>query len=58
MSRIRRAAELFLALLRELADESAYQRYLKARGVGPSPDEWRHFSDARLAARFGQPKCC
>lgn len=58
MSRMRRAAALLLELLRELADESAYQRYLKARGVSPSPDEWRQFSDARLAARFGHPKCC
>lgn len=58
MKIIRRAASLLLALLRELADESAYQRYLAGRGVRASPDEWRRFSNQRLAARFGGPRCC
>lgn len=58
MSRIRRAASLLLALLRELGDENAYRRHLAARGVAASPEEWRRFCDARLAARFGSPKCC
>ena len=58
MIRIRRAGRLLLALLRELADQNAYQRHLAARGVPPSAEEWRRFSNARLAARYGQPKCC
>jgi hypothetical protein len=58
MTRIRCFAGLLIELLRELADENAYQRYLRARGVPPSAEAWRHFSDARLAARFGRPKCC
>ena len=58
MSLIRRAGSLFVALLRELADENAYQRYLAVRGVAASPEEWRRFSSARLAARFERPKCC
>lgn len=54
----RRAGRLLLALLRELADQNAYQRYLAARGVAHSAAEWRRFSNHRLAARFGSPKCC
>jgi hypothetical protein len=58
MRLIKRAGSLLLALLRELADENAYQRYLVARGIAPSPEAWRHFSSHRLAARFERPKCC
>lgn len=58
MSVIKRAAALLVALLRELADENAYQRYLDSRGLAPSPEAWCSFSNARLAARFERPKCC
>ncbi|MBI3696138.1 MAG: hypothetical protein HY238_15035 [Acidobacteria bacterium] len=58
MSLIRKTGRLLVALLRELADENAYQRYLVRRGVSASPEEWRRFSNARLAARFERPKCC
>ena len=58
MRRIRRMGELLLELLRELADENAYQRHLAARGVAHSAEEWRRFSNARRAARYGQAKCC
>ena len=58
MSLIGRVGSLLLALLRELADENAYRRHLAACGAVASPEEWRRFSDARLAARFGRPKCC
>lgn len=49
---------LLLALLRELADESAYQRHLAANGREPSREEWRKFSDERLRAKYFRPKCC
>lgn len=58
MSLIKRVGKLLLALLRELADQNAYQRYLAVRGAAASGDEWRRFSNARLAARFERPKCC
>ncbi|MBZ5585173.1 MAG: hypothetical protein LAQ30_23790 [Acidobacteriia bacterium] len=58
MSRLRELGRLVLALLRELADESAYERHLKAHGRARSPEEWRRFSEERLRARFTQPKCC
>ena len=45
-------------LLRELADENAYQRHLAAHGRVHSPEEWRRFSDARLRAKYMRAKCC
>jgi hypothetical protein len=58
MSRLRRLGRFALALLRELADESAYQRRLKLHGRKGSPEEWRRFSEERYRARFTRPKCC
>jgi hypothetical protein len=47
-----------LALLREIADENAYRRYLASHGRAHSGEEWRRFSDERLARKFAQGKCC
>lgn len=45
-------------LLKELADENAYERHLHAHGRKHSGAEWRRFSDERLRARYRQAKCC
>jgi hypothetical protein len=58
MSRLGRLGRLALALLRELADESAYQRRLKLHGLKGSPEEWRRFTEERYRSRSTQPKCC
>ena len=58
MTRLRRFGAFMLALLRELADETAYQRHLAAKGREHSPAEWRKFSDERLRAKYFRPKCC
>jgi uncharacterized short protein YbdD (DUF466 family) len=55
---MRKAARLFLALLRELADENAYQRHLQAHGTVHSAMEWRKFSEERLRAKYARAKCC
>ena len=47
-----------LALLRELSDESAYERYLAVERREHSREEWRKFSDERLRAKYFRPKCC
>ena len=44
---------VMVELLRELSDQNAYQRHLAACGVEHSAEEWRRFSNHRLAARFG-----
>jgi len=56
--RVQTALRLLLGLLRELADENAYARHLKAQGCEHSGDEWRHFHDGHLRAKFQRAKCC
>lgn len=58
MNAVRAFGRLVLAILRELADESAYARHLARRGAKPSPDEWRRFTEERLRSRYCRPKCC
>ena len=45
-------------ILKELADENAYERYLRFHGLEHSPREWRRFSDEKMRAKFVRPKCC
>lgn len=47
---------LLLSLLRELADESAYERHLEGRP--PSREEWRKFADQRYRRKYQNAKCC
>lgn len=49
---------MLLAILRELADETAYRRHLARHGVHASGPEWRRFSEERMQAKFARPKCC
>jgi hypothetical protein len=58
MTRLRWFGRMVLALLRELADENAYRRYLEIHGRAHSGAEWRRFSEERHRARYTQPKCC
>jgi hypothetical protein len=55
---MRRFARLVWALLRELADENAYDRHLAVHGRPHSPAEWRRFSEERLRAKYARAKCC
>jgi hypothetical protein len=58
MRLVSRLASLLWALLQELADENAYQRYLSAKGRIHSAAEWRRFSERRLGAKYARAKCC
>ena len=55
---MKRLGRLVWALLRELADENAYQRHLEAHGRPHSREEWRRFSEERLRAKYARAKCC
>ena len=55
---MKRLFQLVMALLRELADENAYQRHLTAHGTTHSGAEWRRFSEERLSAKYSRAKCC
>ena len=57
-SRLQTALRLLLGLLRELADENAYARHLRAQGCEHSGEEWRRFSDAHLRAKYRRARCC
>jgi len=58
MTLMRTCWRMLLTLLKELADENAYQRHLAAHGVPHSAEQWRKFSDERLLGRFVRPRCC
>lgn len=58
MKQLRKFGRLLAALLRELADESAYQRHLAAHRRPHSGEEWRRFSEERLRLKYVRPKCC
>jgi hypothetical protein len=55
---VRRIARLILAILRELADENAYQRHLAVHGRSHSAAEWRKFSEEQMRAKYSRTKCC
>jgi hypothetical protein len=45
-------------LLRQIADENAYQRYLSVQGRAHSGEEWRRFCDQHFARKYARSKCC
>jgi hypothetical protein len=58
MKRLQRVAILLRDLLREISDESAYQRHLTSRHRLHCRREWQQFQDQRLQSKFIRPKCC
>jgi hypothetical protein len=55
---MRRFWAILVGLLRELSDESAYERHLLAHRRVHSREEWKQFSDHRLRAKYARAKCC
>lgn len=55
---MKRVWRLIVGLMKELADESAYERHLAAHGLVHSPEEWRRFSEHRLKAKYMRARCC
>ena len=55
---MKRLARFVLELLREIGDENAYQRHLRAHGREHSAAEWRKFSDGRMREKYRRGKCC
>jgi hypothetical protein len=49
---------IVIGLLRELSDESAYERHLQVHGRRRSAEEWRRFSEERFRAKYMRAKCC
>jgi hypothetical protein len=50
--------QIIVGILRELSDESAYERHLLAHGCTHSAEEWRRFHEQRLRGKYARAKCC
>jgi hypothetical protein len=58
MIHLRRLWQILRGIVRELSDESAYERHLAAHGAAHSGAEWRRFSEARMKRKYSNAKCC
>jgi hypothetical protein len=58
MIRLRRAALVLLAALREIFDESAYARFLVQHRLTPNRTSYAAFQREYAAAKAQRPKCC
>lgn len=53
-----RFLELALATLREIFDESAYQRFLERQGSAASRESYARFLRENETVRLKKPRCC
>ena len=58
MRHILSAGRIFLAILREIFDESAYARFLSRTHVASSPQAYAAFRREFEEAKTRRPKCC
>ena len=58
MRTVRRIAALFLAMLREIFDESAYMRFLSRNHLVSSPAAYTAFLRENELAKARRPRCC
>lgn len=58
MRAVREFARLTLAVLREIFDESAYQRFLFREGLADSRRSYEYFVRENETARQKRPRCC
>jgi hypothetical protein len=50
--------KIVVGILREIADESAYERHLAHHGREHSGPEWRRFCEERLRQKYARARCC
>ena len=58
MSHLREFFKTLLAVLREIFDENAYQRFLLRTNNVASVDSYRQFQREREAGVATNPRCC
>jgi hypothetical protein len=58
MSRLVKAARILLAALREIFDESAYERFLHRTQMASSPSAYAAFRQEFEESKARRPKCC
>ncbi|HKS74607.1 MAG TPA: hypothetical protein VJQ82_15500 [Terriglobales bacterium] len=55
---MRRIAQIIMAALREIFDESAYARFLERNGMSSSREAYAAFLREGESARARRPRCC
>jgi len=58
MSRILKAAKIAMAMLREIFDEAAYERFLRRTQMASSAQAYDAFRREFEEAKTRRPKCC
>jgi len=58
MLRMKKLWRIVAGILREISDESAYQRHLDLHQRPHSGEEWRRFSEERLRQKYQRARCC
>jgi hypothetical protein len=58
MSHLVKAARIMLATLREIFDESAYERFLNRTQMASSPSAYAAFRQEFEESKLRRPKCC
>lgn len=58
MQRLKAFCSIILGILREIGDESAYERHLASHGRAHSAEEYRRFAECRLRQKYQRAKCC
>jgi hypothetical protein len=58
MRRMRTIAAIFVAMLQEIFDESAYRRFLNRRQLAPSREAYGAFRQEYEIVKARRPKCC
>jgi hypothetical protein len=58
MSRFVKAARIMMAMLREIFDEAAYERFLTRTQMRSSAKAYAAFRDEFEEAKTRKPKCC
>ena len=58
MKRLRSFFQIMLAVLREIFDENAYDRYLLRTQSVVSIESYREFQREREASMARRPRCC
>lgn len=58
MDRMKAFCAILLGILREIGDETAYDRHLASHGRAHSAEEYRRFAECRLRLKYQRAKCC
>jgi hypothetical protein len=58
MNRFQRTIRILWATLREIFDESAYERFLGRKNISSSPRAYAAFRQEFEETKMRRPKCC